>query len=304
MQQLVKCFSTSNSIFNDIKFEIQNNLMIVDFPQKFPLRIMWIEDIAGKHVIEVAPNQHNKVILNLKDLINGFYYINIFISKDNTNTFESYIRAKEIVLQIRDCDSYIKLCPYYFWNLDLIKTSRLYTYHTPLIDNSIDVVGFAKNIVKGANSINEKILRVHNWVAENLYYDRDLLVIPNRCNLSVCEVLRERRCVCQGYIDLSLALLTSIGIKAEGIFCTAINSSNNGGWGNKENRTLDLNHVIIRAFNGDRWVYIDTTWDSANIYENGEKKNLFKIKPSLKYYDVSLQLISSTHKFTPCPNKS
>jgi uncharacterized repeat protein (TIGR02543 family) len=83
-------------------------------------------------------------------------------------------------------------------------------------------------------------------------------------NISAPDVLKNRLAVCDGFTNLTVALLQAVGIPAKRVTGTA-----NGmfGWDN---------HAWTEAFVDNRWVFIDSTWGD-------------------KYFDLSPALYSATH---------
>ncbi len=159
----------------------------------------------------------------------------------------------------------------------------------------IEFKDLANNITKYDNSEYNKILSVHNWVAKNIFYDYDSLSDGSYKNTplekTAITALRSRRCVCQGYTDLSVALLRSIGIPAMGICCWAVGEGDDEE-ALKQNRS---NHIFTAAFCDGRWVLCDITWDSKNRYENDSYDEDKKL--SHTYFDATVQFLSYTHKF-------
>lgn len=59
--------------------------------------------------------------------------------------------------------------------------------------------------------------------------------------------------------------------------------------------SIQTNHAWSEAYVDNRWVIIDTTWDSNNLYN---EKGKFQTKPSSdKYFDIAIKDISITHKY-------
>lgn len=117
----------------------------------------------------------------------------------------------------------------------------------------------------------------------------------NETNRSIEQIVSSKRCVCQGYADMALVMLQSIGIESQNLLCYAIKDIYHHGWSETINRTSDLNHVITRAKLENRWLYMDITWDSNNIYEDG--KYIKGASPSHRYFDVTIPFLSATHRF-------
>ena len=148
----------------------------------------------------------------------------------------------------------------------------------------------AYNITKYDGSEYNKLLSVHDWIAKNIFYDYDSLndgsYKKTPLEKTAITALRNKRCVCQGYTDLSVALLRSIGIPAMGVYCWAKGECDDKE-ALKKNRS---NHIFTAAFCDDRWVLCDITWDSKNRYENDcfdEDKKL-----SHTYFDINVIVAS------------
>ena len=155
-------------------------------------------------------------------------------------------------------------------------------YKLPSRDDSInndtkEIIDLTNSITKGISSNYNKIKAIHDWVVNNIYYDYDAYQSGNYGDTSDLNTLKTKRSVCDGYINLTVALLRAAGIPAKCIFGSAIPGGD---------------HRWCEAFTDGRWIIIDTTWDSWNRYENGkytqsENRN--------KYFDISLRDISADH---------
>lgn len=87
-------------------------------------------------------------------------------------------------------------------------------------------------------------------------------------------------------------MLRSAGIPSRLITGHALGVSASGGYWKDVDHTKS-NHAWNDAYVDNRWIIIDTTWNSGNKYEN----EIFK-KDSIKYryFDPSLEAYSYTHK--------
>lgn len=296
MNQLVKKFRCNQFDMKSFNFILNKDFLIfnLELPQKY--KWIYIEDSLGNIILEET-FQHHEQVFHLGCPIgkSSYYYLYIYVSNNGVN-YICYIGGKQIVLyHSRNNEWFFKLSPYCSWNIHLLKTNQFkYSFNTPLVENNIDITSLAKQITKDSLCTRDKILKIHDWVADNLYYDWDSLRDVNRTNLSLSEIISTRRCVCQGYADLTLELLNSIGIITQNIMCYALNSYINESWCNKKHQIADLNHVITRSYLGNRWLYMDVTWDSFNHYNNGR---YLKKGPIIhKYFDITLPLLSSTHR--------
>jgi transglutaminase-like putative cysteine protease len=122
------------------------------------------------------------------------------------------------------------------------------------------------------------IKAVHEWVAKSIAYD-----IENMPQYSAAKTLLERAAVCSGYARLTAALLRSLGVATRVISGNAVPEGSAGATraGAISGNTL---HAWNEAWNGERWVIIDTTWDSGYIADSvlvqGQWVRLFKKQDS------------------------
>lgn len=273
--------------------------LFLTFSSTCPTRMIWLENKDGIIFLKNTICD-NKYKLDFRTLNEDVYYLQIYINYYN-DIFEGYLYGREIVIQKNKTSLHFLVCPIASINKYLVENRKLTLSPSPIEDCSADIQVLAKHITKKSKNKYEQIYLVHDWIAENLYYDYDLLKSSNingtSTHRTVIEILRTRRCVCQGYNDLAIMLLTSLNIECEGILCFSLGADSEGTWTNRANRTADLNHVITRAHDGKRWVYMDITWDSFNKFENGVSFKSARPCPSHKYFDVTFELLSSTHRF-------
>ena len=106
---------------------------------------------------------------------------------------------------------------------------------------------------------------------------------------SAVDILKYKRSVCEGYANLTIALLRAIGIPAILVIGNAIY----GLWAEADISYDESNHAWVEAYIDNRWVIIDTTWDSANKWENGVISNTGMA--SHHYFDISIEMFSYNH---------
>lgn len=171
------------------------------------------------------------------------------------------------------------------------------TYHVQ--SNNLNIKKLAIQIANGLSDKMSIIKAIHSWVALNISYDYDSLVDDahvEKDNTALGAYVG-RKCVCRGYTHLCVALLRALHIPAIKIYCRALDIIYDGCWWERNNVNLPANHVFPAAWNGTRWVFMDTTWDSRNVYEDGHFAKGSSSAYPYKYFDVSLDFISQTHKF-------
>jgi hypothetical protein len=150
----------------------------------------------------------------------------------------------------------------------------------------------AAYITKGVNGDYAKALAIHDFIATNMYYDYDLLhrikqngenddaLIIREVEYSNESSLNIWHGVCGDYAILTVNLLRALGIPAQYI---SGNTPPNG-------------HAWTNAFVDNRWILIDTTWDSSNKWENGQITASGGLRKERKYFDTSLKEFSVDHR--------
>lgn len=287
-----RCWSNSNRVY-DLEFIDDIINIQINVSHKFKLLQILNEDRE-----ELFSELYTSIRYNCKLRIYtpGLYYLYLYVSNDSKN-FVSFIGGKQIILYLDGTNQwYFKIPEYTMWNRNLLESKELkYVFNDTLLKNDNTMRKTAIRLTKGCHNLREKVLVIHDFVAKHLYYDFDSLLSTESTNRTIEQIVHTRRCVCQGFADLTLLLLKSIGIQAENILCYAIQNIFESGWSSAFNRTSELNHVITRAKLENRWLFMDVTWDSTNRFEN----NVY-IKGdwvSHRYFDVTLPFLSSTHRF-------
>lgn len=153
------------------------------------------------------------------------------------------------------------------------------------------IIELAKSITAEAHGEYEKIRAVHDWVAQNIEYDAKAFFSRsyNAGNQDALRTLNSGKAVCQGYSNLTAALLRAVNIK------TGITSGICLGYGHeKEWNQVDknrINHVWNEAYADGRWIIMDVAWDSGYI---GSDK-AFHPRFVYSYFDISLEMLSYDH---------
>lgn len=180
------------------------------------------------------------------------------------------------------------------------------------------IIALAKSITASSTDDYSKVQAIHNYVCNNIYYDSALsnsddygyfdgkiydnadymqvsgdyyrnykadsinVEAPVQLNSAV-YVLKNKRGVCEGYTNLTCALLRAIGIPSQIYLGTAFNGTNWGG------------HAWSGAYISEqkKWIILDTTFDSSNEYTDGKYK---AGGTSQKYFNPDLNTFSINHR--------
>jgi len=172
-----------------------------------------------------------------------------------------------------------------------VTTDRPWPHSTPTAELEV-IKAKAQEIVANATTNYEKVKLIHDWITNNIYYNYDGLYSGDYGNNSPYAVFTSKIAVCQGYAELTEAMLRSIGIPSVLISGKAIWASIGYTW-ELEPEPDDTNHAWNAAFVDERWILIDTTWDTFNSYENG---TFIKGSTRYNYFDPTIEKFSIDHR--------
>ena len=162
--------------------------------------------------------------------------------------------------------------------------------------NNEELVNLSNEICADAESDYDKLLKIHDWVAENICYDTDF--VNNKgdsAGNSAGAVYKSRRGVCEGYAALTKALVNAQGIPCRTVHGYSLGAGEPSSWSEELAKTKNTNHAWNRAYADNRWINIDNTWDSNSKYIDG--KYYFSSKISYDYFDITDWDLSYDHKF-------
>lgn len=169
--------------------------------------------------------------------------------------------------------------------------------------NTYDICGNAKSIATLAQSVTsgydsdyDKALALHDWVALNISYDSDSIDgLSNNAPYVASDVLSTGRAVCLGYANLYAALCRSIDIPCNVVTGYALGvGDGDSSWNTENLGTTDGNHAWNEVYVDNRWIVVDTTWDTKNKIEDGVKNVDSNI--SHLYFDANLKFFSVNHR--------
>lgn len=293
----------SSSFFKDdyIKMEIVNDKEIKIKGITGLDKTNWFFKVQGKDKLEIWKDIKSKNIyedtFNLKNnLREGDYKIGIYFKDNNDSMYWSYYF--DIPFKYEDGEMFFPISPVYQNNyLKYMQNSVIdpkYYLDIAIINKSErdEIRNLAEKITKDANSDYEKVLKINEWVAQNIYYNWDGYLSGDYGRTDAYGTLDSKRSVCQGYAELTDALLKSVGVPSRLVTGHALGVSASGkDWDNVDH--MKSNHAWNEAFVGDRWITVDTTWNSGNKYENGAFN---KDSMVYRYFDPNLEVFSNTHK--------
>ncbi|MDO4720491.1 MAG: transglutaminase-like domain-containing protein [Peptostreptococcaceae bacterium] len=159
-------------------------------------------------------------------------------------------------------------------------------------------------ITAGASSDYEKVRKIHDWVADNTYYDYDYFEALKsgreaKTSLKTMDILRTRVTTCSGHATLTRDLMRVAGFPTLRILGYGIGyEENEYDWSDVRDPSI-MNHAWNEVFVDGRWVILDAGWDSKNIFMNGEK-----VYGGFRYtnFDMTEEEFSVKHRFVKIEN--
>ncbi|MDR3295988.1 MAG: hypothetical protein LBT26_09220 [Clostridiales Family XIII bacterium] len=242
--------------------------------------------------------------LRLDNLRDGDYFIEFYRpSLTAANSYDSYVFGDDIQMRWRNGQGVLAESPALPHNRAVYGSKRtdekaLLYYLLPEIDiqsTDAEIVRLSQEITRGIADGYGKVLAVHDWVAANIWYDDDVLLgIAPRGPNDALDTLKTRRGVCDGFSSLTAALLRAAGIPAKFVCGYSFSAGAPKDWTAARIDATEMNHSWNEAFVDGRWLIIDTTWDSGNLYENGRNTASDGLR-WYRYFDATLEAFSLDH---------
>ncbi|MBR1970678.1 MAG: hypothetical protein IKA17_10045 [Clostridia bacterium] len=263
-----------------------------------------IEEVAIKfnnglldNITSVKPNKEFELSVDLTEQIpSDEAVLSVYTKKENDDFFWSYIYGTVFIEKNKNKYSFKKPLVWENNKDYMTKWENPIAYINPDID--AEIVALSNKICKKADNDYEKILLIHDWVADNIYYDFDYYYNRDSADISLdaLSVYQSKRSVCEGYANLTQALINAQGIPCRKVSGYSLGLSSNLRYWTEETANKEIsNHAWNQAYVDNRWINIDATWDSGNKYENGEF--LYEGIENHLYFDISDVFFSYNHKY-------
>lgn len=241
--------------------------------------------------------------ISLGRLADGEYYVDVYGNDERYNYYTSSVLSS-VILKKADDELFFKASPAYGQNLRIHNGNQPDTSDYEMTPNTRSTKEFvtaisdlAEELTGGITNDYEKLQAIHDWVAEEIYYDKDFLNgKTKRTNINSIAVLNNRYAVCSGYANLTNDLLAAAGIPSRQVIGYALGITGADNWDDVDLLNVDPNHVWNEVYIDGRWIIVDATWDSSNKYE-GEKFTDGEGISQL-YFDATMPFFSNTHKAT------
>lgn len=126
-----------------------------------------------------------------------------------------------------------------------------YLYPSNVIQcDDVAIMNKAADLTAGLTDTNAKIKAIHDWIVTSKFYDYDSLNGARKRQDAVA-VMEYGMCVCEGYANLTAALLRNCGIQVKFISSTSLIH----GW----------NEVNVGTSESPDWRLLDSTWDDPTL---------------------------------------
>ena len=254
---------------------------------------------SAKYVSRDSRGTYN-IPVSVANLPKGEYYVNLYGNNEKYNTYHGIVND-EVILKVTSKGAYFAPAPEYGQYLRIAKGYQVEPDDTKIsLETRADkdaleqIEALSAEITQGCTSDYDKIHAVHDWVAKNIYYDMDYIDEKTySTNVLPASVASERYAVCVGYSTLTKDLLAAAGVPCKIVYGFALGESGESAWSEVDVENLNGNHAWNIAYAEGRWIALDTTWDSTNVYEDGKFNSGDKYRQL--YFDSSLQYFSDSH---------
>ena len=269
-------------------------------------KYIWLilKDSNGKEVYNnIVSNSTGSISLYLDKIAEGKYSVNLYTSSERYGSYKSLIYGNDIEILYKDGKLSFVPYPYYDHNMAVVNNKRtdekaLVYYRQPssnIQSDNQEIIDLANSITAGITNDYDKAVAIHDWVCNNIYYDWDSYSSKNYTGMdtSALGTLHSKRSVCDGYANLTAALLRAAGVPAKKISGFALGVSSDY-WPENYDPNKDTNHAWNEFWANGRWVILDTTWDSDNVWRNGGIEKNTGLR-GYHYFDINVGLLSADH---------
>lgn len=246
------------------------------------------------------PDNH----IDITSLKEGRYFVNIYIADNRNNTQVEALMHENIKIEISERNIYFILPICYETNSNFIKSIPIskndllkYILSTKGIEcHKSEINTLAQDICKFSHNNYNRLLCIHDWIVQNLYYDMDSYNSDDyviNTHLAIDSIKCGEKCVCSDFTYLTVALARAQNIPT--ICITCVTEDKRNCWESEQNQKV-ADHIFAASFVNNRWILMDNTWDCGNQILKGvfhKRSNGY----NRKYFDVSLEILSSTHRF-------
>jgi transglutaminase/protease-like cytokinesis protein 3 len=264
-------------------------------------------DVLDSSTFKKSSDNAVKKSFDISGIDDGSYDVRIYTSDTQYGKYKSYV-YNLITLVKSDGDIYFQIpTEVYQINKDFIEKnyrSNDYYLHQNFPNDSTSwvytndtVKEIAEEITAGCTTDYEKIKAVHDWAADNIYYDYDYYTNRTTSTMLTPEDVYENKySVCQGYADFCASLLRSLDIPCK--VASGYAQSKANAWTDYLINGSSTNHAWNEAWLADeqRWVIFDATWDSSNTKNKIDGEGLVTAARKDTYFDITPYVFAGNHK--------
>jgi transglutaminase-like putative cysteine protease len=272
-------------------------------------------NVLGQTLVAKSADFSLVASYDISDIADGSYDVSLYTSDGQSVSYTSYIYHQITLVKDGD-DIYFQLSPeVYQINKDFTEKNyrapEYYLYQaypnnsTSWVHTNDTIKGWAEEITADCTTDYEKIKAVHDWVADNVYYDYDYYYNRTKStSFSAEDVYNNKYSVCQGYADLSASLLRSLGIPCK--VTAGYGRTGTSAWTSSIINGSSSNHAWNEAWLADeqRWVIFDATWDSTNKRNETSSSGSVKGDPKNTYFDTTPYMFANSHKVVYCAQQT
>ncbi len=225
------------------------------------------------------------VTYDLKGVPDGTYVVACRLAKGTSSS----LNVSSFYMILKDSTVGLKEGDYYSSNVYLELTARTDIYALDAYKNKgiftearcVSLVNQAQSIVAGITDDYAKVKAIHDWVANNTWYDYDAYY--GKAGRTIVAAGEKSRGICDDYERWTTELMIAAGFPAKRV----------GGWVPSP-KLAEEGHVWTEVYVNNRWVFMDTTWDSNNGYHDGVYSD--QRQCDHKYFDTTIAQFSVHHK--------
>jgi hypothetical protein len=266
----------------------------------------WMEDNIGNRYCEnkIAMRHGHSASFSIAPLEEGRYYVQLLTTKSESGQYIWLIWGLDLSVVVRGGTAWFNAPDNYKINSEVFSNYRtdafalMYymsgnsdydqpPYYDFQSERAPELIALAESITFGISDDYEKTRAIYEWVVANIWYDCDMLLLAQtERQQSPVQVVQTRRATCTGYSMLTAALLRASGIPAKFVAGYAKVSDGESGF-----------HAWNEAYANGRWIFIDTTWDSNNVYSGGVYSSVAGARRSPSHFDLTIEDLSATHLY-------
>lgn len=252
------------------------------------------KDFLPQNIIPIRSGEVFRIDVDLSEDVISDKGVKIFTKKDGDILYWTYIN-RGLLIESNGQDYRFKDSLVYENNKNFMaQWVDPLDYLNAAVDD--ELVELSNAICADAYSEYEKILKIHDWVAENIYYNFDYFYgASTDITYDALGVYRSKRSVCEGYANLTQALVQAQNIPCRKVSAYALGLGEKNIWSEETANAQKSNHALVQAYVDDRWINIDATWDSRNRYEDGQF--IYEGIRNHHYFDISDIFFSYSHKY-------